>query len=167
MPPDTGTADCSKNVRRTCNRNRARRSRPVPAQQEVQSLVAHSTRLDDHTAAWRHNRGRLGARHAERGHRVLFLRGKCDHTLLAASSSRLLEASSIRSSARTGTRIRRPILIVGISPLRAASYEVPRHKPKYLLPASGTEIVFSASSVIARLSACQRWPNLTRSQFNM
>src|SRR5262245_14607568 len=55
MPPDTGTADCSKNVRRTCNRNRARRPRPIPTQQEVQSLVAHSTRLDDHTAAWRHN----------------------------------------------------------------------------------------------------------------
>src|SRR5262249_16596925 len=45
----------SNNVWRTCNRNRAQRTRPIPTQQEVQSLVAHSTRLDDHTAAWRHN----------------------------------------------------------------------------------------------------------------
>ena len=56
MPPDTVTADYSKNVWRTCNRNRARRPAPgSQAQQEVHSLVAHSTRSDDEIAAWRPN----------------------------------------------------------------------------------------------------------------
>src|SRR5262245_56051127 len=55
MPPDTVIADYSKNVWR-CNRNRARRPAPgSQAQQEVHSLVAHSTRLDDEIAAWRPN----------------------------------------------------------------------------------------------------------------
>ena len=56
MPPDTVTADYSKNVWRTCNRNRARRPAPSSqAQQEVHSLVTHSMRSDDEIAAWRPN----------------------------------------------------------------------------------------------------------------
>ena len=53
---DTLTADYSKNVWQTCIRNRARRPAPgSQAQEEVHSLVAHSTRSDHEIAAWRPN----------------------------------------------------------------------------------------------------------------
>src|SRR5262249_41048151 len=51
------------------------------------------------------------------------------------ASTRLLRTrspalSSIRSRTRTGTRSKRPMRIVGMSPRRAASYEVSRLRPK-------------------------------------
>jgi hypothetical protein len=57
-------------------------------------------------------------------------------------------SASIRSKATTGTRIRRPILIVGISPRAAAAYEAFFPRSKYCLPAAGTLIVLGASSLI-------------------
>src|SRR5262245_41262166 len=55
MPPDTVTADCSKKCGEPVIET-GREDRAVPStNKEVQSLVAQSTRLDDHSAAWRHS----------------------------------------------------------------------------------------------------------------
>src|SRR5262249_8393402 len=62
------------------------------------------------------------------------------------------DASPARSSsfsiARTGTRNRRPTLMVGMSPRSAARYEPLRPSPKYFFPASGTVIVSGGSLLI-------------------
>jgi hypothetical protein len=71
-----------------------------------------------------------------------------DEIAVHADDDLALAPSSICSSARTGTRNIRPILITGSSPRAAASYEAFRHNPKYFFPASGTEIVSEASSLI-------------------
>src|SRR5215510_8956636 len=58
------------------------------------------------------------------------------------------------SSAAIGTRNRRPILMVGISPRSAALYEALRLRPKYLCPASGTDRVRVAGSASSSIVSC-------------
>jgi hypothetical protein len=63
----------------------------------------------------------------------------------------LLLAASRRSITATTAKTLEPILMVGISPRRAAAYELLRLKPKYFFPASGTGMVGLPSGAVGVL----------------